>query len=81
MQLKPYYTYDEVARLEGRSLETIYSWISRDRALPPAERRFPGAAHGLIPLADLKARYTMTNEDISALDLPEVVVTEGEAAS
>jgi hypothetical protein len=72
LDLKPLYTYDEVARLERRPLRTIQRWISEDRKLPEAERRFPGAAFGEIPLADLKARYSMTNEDIAAMDLPEL---------
>lgn len=70
MVVKPFYTYAEVAHLEGRSVDTLVSWVSRDRKLPPGERRFPGAFGGLIPLADLKARYSMTNEDIADLDDP-----------
>lgn len=68
MKLKPFYTYSEVARLERRSLDTLKGWITTDRKLPTDERRFPHAFGGTIPLADLKARYDMSNDDIAALD-------------
>ena len=71
MQLKPFYTYDEVARLEVVTVGTLTTWISRDRQLPDNERRFPGAFGGLIPLADVKARYGLTNDDVKAMDLPD----------
>lgn len=73
MQLKPFYTYDEVARLEVVTVGTLTTWVSRDRQLPEAERRFPGAFGGLIPLADLKARHGWTNDDVKAMDLPPPV--------
>lgn len=74
MDLKPFYSYDEVARLERRSKSTIEKWLTADRqAFPdnPELRRFPGAFEGNIPLADIKARYQLTNEDIRLIDLPE----------
>jgi hypothetical protein len=70
MQVKPFYSYREVALLMGRSPRTIEDWVYKDRNLPPPERRFPGAADGFIPLADLKARWSMTNDDIAALSDP-----------
>jgi hypothetical protein len=73
MELKPFYSYDEVARLEQRSIQTITTWVSRDFKLPAEHRRFPGAYGGLVPLADLKARYGLTNEEIRLIDLPEPV--------
>lgn len=80
MDLKPFYTYDEIARLERRSLDTIYRWVTEDKKLPPEERRFPGAFNGTVPLADLKARYSFTNEDIKAIDLPEPVAPRHQPA-
>jgi len=73
VELKPYYSYSEIARLERKSVATITGWISRDRKLPESERRFPGAYGGIVPLRDLKARHGWTNEDVKAMDLPEPV--------
>ena len=81
MQLKPNYTYDEVARLERRSVDTLKKWLVQDRKLPESERRFPGAYGGLVPLADLKARYGLTNDEIRSLDLPDPVAPRVAAAS
>jgi hypothetical protein len=71
MRLKQFYTYAEVAQIERRSTRTIEDWCYKDRKLPPAERRFPGAFDGKIPLADIKAKYSLTNDDIKALDIIE----------
>ena len=80
MDLKPLYSYSEVARLERKSAQTITTWVSRDRKLPEGERRFPGAFGGTIPLADVKARYGLTNDDIKSLDLPAPVAPRVAAA-
>jgi hypothetical protein len=71
MQLQPFYGYDVIAWLERRSRSTIESWLTADRKLPIGERRFPGAFEGNVPLADIKARYGFTNDDIKAIDVPE----------
>lgn len=70
MELKPFYTYSEIARLEGKTTRTIEGWISDDRKLPTEERRFPGAFGGSVPLADVKARYGLTNAELREMDLP-----------
>jgi len=73
MELAPFYSYATVAQLERKTVATITGWISDDRKLPETERRFPGAGEGLIPLAAIKARYGLTNDEIKALDLPAPV--------
>ena len=65
-----------------RGYADVIAWLNAGWSRPPGwlsrrpgsswtieKRRFPGAFEGNIPLADIKARYGFTNDDIKAIDL------------
>ena len=61
MKILPRYTYEQFARMTGKSRRTIESWAMRDNVA--------GLGNGYITLAGVKAYFEMATDELRELDI------------